>query len=101
LLAALAIFPRACRVVELPLARGYREIVWRAAWPAVIPTLLLAATSHLVPGRMLFILGHMGLGALVYAALFVAFAMDRDERQWIAAAVSQLRQRRDTALAAA
>jgi len=101
LLAALAIFPRACRVVELPLARGYRHIVWRAAWPAVVPTLLLTATAHLIPERTIFILGHMGLGALVYAALFIIFAMDRDERQWIAAALSQLTQRRGTELAAA
>jgi O-antigen/teichoic acid export membrane protein len=93
-LAASAIFPKACRTVELPLARGYREIVWRAVWPAVLPAVLLMLTRSAVPVRLLFVAAHMALGALLYAALFVAFAMERQERRWIMTTLMTMTQRR-------
>lgn len=101
-LAAAAVFPTACRTVELPIMKGFRDIVWRAAWPALLPALLLTLTKGLVPQRLIFILPHMACGALIYAGLFVAFGMERDERRWIAATITQFRQRREAAgLAAA
>jgi O-antigen/teichoic acid export membrane protein len=100
-LAAMAIFPKACQTVGLPLGRGYRDIVWRATWPAVLPILLLTWSRHAVPQRLMFILAHMAIGALIYTALFVAFGMERDERQWIVAALAGFRQRRAERLAAA
>jgi O-antigen/teichoic acid export membrane protein len=93
-LATVAIFPKACRTVGLPMLSAYRQIVWRALWPAVVPVTVLWLTGGLVPQRLLFVLPHMGLGALLYAVLFVIFAMDRDERRWIASALIQLTQRR-------
>lgn len=100
-LAAMAIFPKACHTVGLPLSRGYRDIVWRAGWPAVLPTALLMWTRGAVPPRLLFVLAHMAMGALIYTALFVAFGMERDERQWIATTLAGIRQRRAERLAAA
>jgi O-antigen/teichoic acid export membrane protein len=100
-LAVAAIFPKACHTVGLPAARGYRQIVWRAVWPAVVPIGLLVLTREAIPQRLVFILLHMAAGALSYAALFVAFGMEREERQWIVATLTNLKQRRAERLAAA
>jgi O-antigen/teichoic acid export membrane protein len=93
-LAAAAIFPKACHTVGLPLMRGYREIVWRASWPAAISVAALMLTRAAVPGRLIFVLLHMTLGALLYGVLFLAFGMERDERQWIITTLTNLKQRR-------
>ena len=101
ILAAFCIFPQACRVVGLPVAQGYRRIVFPTLWPAVIAVAVTAATRHALPVRLIVVLPHMAAGALLYLAIFVAFATERDERQWLAAAISSLRRRRRETLAAA
>lgn len=99
--AAFALFPAACRAVELPVADGY----WRVVWPAVSPALLvmtaLASTRDLLPPRLLAVLAHMGFGATTYMALFVAFGMERDERQWLTGKLTELWKRRSQVLAPA
>jgi O-antigen/teichoic acid export membrane protein len=100
-LASVAIFPRACLTVGLPLDRAYRQIVWRAVWPAVLPAALLVWSRGAIPPRLTFVLAHMAVGALLYTALFVAFGMERDERQWIASAIAARKHRRAERLAAA
>jgi O-antigen/teichoic acid export membrane protein len=99
--AALSIFPAACRAVELPVSEGYRRVVWPAVWPAVLMVGLLVATRHLVPGRLLGVLAHVALGALAYAALFIAWGLDREERMWCTAKMTELWRRRSQVLAAA
>jgi O-antigen/teichoic acid export membrane protein len=100
-LATAAIFPKACRTVGLTLGQGYRRIVWRAVWPAVVPMALLVLTREAIPQRLVFVLLHMAAAALSYAALFVAFGMERDERKWIVSTLINLKQRRAERLAAA
>jgi O-antigen/teichoic acid export membrane protein len=100
-LAAFFIFPQACRVVGLSVWQGYRRIVLPTMWPAVIAMAAIVATRHVLPVRLIAVLPHMAMGALLYFAIFVAFATERDERQWIAAAVMYLRRRRAEMLAAA
>jgi O-antigen/teichoic acid export membrane protein len=85
------IFPRACRQVGLTVAGGYRAIVWPAVWPALIVLTLLSSTRHLMPGGLVFVLADMAAGALLYAALFFRFGLNRAERAWMTAAVNQLR----------
>jgi O-antigen/teichoic acid export membrane protein len=84
------IFPQACRVVGLTAARGYREIVWPAVWPAVVVMALVAATRHNLPTSLPFVLAHLAVGSLIGAGLFFRFGLERDERQWFGAAVSQM-----------
>ncbi len=100
-IAAFAIFPAACREVELPVFEGYRRVVWPAVWPAVITIAALAYTRHMVPLRLVAVLLHLGIGALTYAALFVAFGLERDERQWFTGKLTELWRRRSQVLAAA
>jgi O-antigen/teichoic acid export membrane protein len=101
ILAIFFIFPQACRVVGLPLTQGYRRIVLPAVWPAFIAVAAIAVTRPLVPVRLLAVLPHMAAGAALYFAIFVAFATERDERQWLVAAVQYLRRRRSEIPAAA
>jgi O-antigen/teichoic acid export membrane protein len=110
LLAACFVFPRACRVVKMPTHHGYRSIVWPAAWPAVLVIALLSATRHALPVwdvrstivRSAPVLLHMGVGALIYGALFFQFGLPRDERRWVTTSVTDvLRRRRPAPVAAA
>jgi O-antigen/teichoic acid export membrane protein len=100
-IAAFAIFPAACRAVELPLADGYWRVVWPAIWPALLVMTAVAYTRDLLPVRLLAVLAHMGFGAMTYAALFVAFGMDREERQWLTGKLAELWKRRSQVLAPA
>jgi O-antigen/teichoic acid export membrane protein len=95
------IFPRACRLVGLRVARGYRLIVWPAVWPAVLVIAALTLTKSFVPVRLSLVLAHLAGGGLLYAALFLRFGLSHDERQWMTAAVHQLWRRRDAGLAVA
>jgi O-antigen/teichoic acid export membrane protein len=100
-LAATVIFPRACRVVGLTMVDGYRQIVWPALWPMAPVMAGLAMTRFYVPPHLLLVLGHLGLGALLYAGLFLAAGIDREERRWMRAALASARQRGPQELAAA
>ena len=97
---AVFIFPRACRQVGLTLFSAYRAIVWPAVWPALVAITLLASTRHFVPMRLTFVLAHLAVGGLVYAALFFRFGLSRPERTWMTGAVAQLFRRRPDLAAA-
>jgi O-antigen/teichoic acid export membrane protein len=100
-LAAVVIFPTACREVELPVMTGYRRVVWPTVWPAVLVVMALAYTRHAVPLRLVAVLTHLAAGVLAYAALFFAFGLDREERQWFTRKLTELWRRRSQLLAAA
>jgi O-antigen/teichoic acid export membrane protein len=99
--AVLAIFPTACRAVELNVMEGYRRIVWPALWPALIVMAVVMFTRHLLPLRLIAVLLHMMAGALAYAALFVACGLEREERRWFTTKLAELWRRRSQVLAAA
>lgn len=100
-IAFFAIFPAACAEVELPVLEGLRRIVWPALWPALLVVLALEWTRPLVPLRLVAVLAHMAMGALTYAAVFVAWGLDREERGWLGARLAELWRRRAQVLAAA
>ena len=89
-MAGACIFPRACRVVGLPVARGYREVVWPAVWPGLVVVALLWATRHAVPANLLAVLADLAFGALLYVAIFFLLALPRDERRWFSRAINQV-----------
>jgi O-antigen/teichoic acid export membrane protein len=95
------IFPRACRVVGLSVLRGYRLIVWPAVWPAAVVVAALMVTKAFVPVRLMFVLAHLMVGGLLYAALFLRFGLSHGERQWMTSAMHQLWRRRNADLAVA
>ncbi len=101
LVAAFAIFPTACRAVELPVLAGYRRVVWPTVWPALVVMVAMAYTRQLLPRHLAAVLAHMTLGAVAYAALFVACSLDREERTWFTSKLTELWKRRSQVLAAA
>jgi O-antigen/teichoic acid export membrane protein len=100
-IAVCVIFPTACREVELPVLTGYRRVVWPTVWPAMLVVVLLASTRHMVPLRLFAVLTHLAAGALTYGALFFAFGLEREERQWFTRKMTELWRRRSQVLAAA
>ena len=84
------VFPRACRAVDLPVARGYREIVWPTVWPGVLVFALFALTRSAVPATLVAVLADIAVGGLLYAAIFFLCALPRGEREWFSNAISQV-----------
>jgi O-antigen/teichoic acid export membrane protein len=99
-LAMTIIFPRACQAAGLRVWSGYRQIVWPAMWPIVPVMAGLALTRHFVPPHLLLVLGHLGLGTLVYFALFLGAGLDREERRWMWSTLAAMRQGRPQLAAA-
>lgn len=95
------IYPRACRVIELPLRAAARQIVWPALWPVLPAAALLLFTTPRLPARLMFVLPQLALGALVYAAGFLLRGLDREERQWMWTKVRSLRRKPPQEFAAA
>lgn len=76
----LAIFPAACRRVDLPIGQAVRHSVWPAAWPAVVVAAALAGTARISSGTLLAVLLQVGAAGLVYLALFFGLAIGRRDR---------------------
>ncbi len=98
-LACTFIFPRACRVVELGVWQGYRQIVWPALWPALVMIAALVATRQVLPlaagsmsrfAALSIVLAHIAAGGAFYAGVFFLFGLNRTERQWFSSAVTQV-----------
>jgi O-antigen/teichoic acid export membrane protein len=76
------VFPAACRRVQLSRWTVFRESVWPAVWPAIVMAgFILLARRYGDSSRSLLLLQAM-LAAGIYAALFLRFAISRNERDW-------------------
>jgi O-antigen/teichoic acid export membrane protein len=78
----LVLFPAGCRRVGLPLARALSDAVWPAMWPAVVMTGFVLATRALVPPTLVAVGAEMGAACLVYAMVFILFAIGAVERRF-------------------
>jgi len=76
------IFPAGCRRVQLTLGRGLAEAVWPAVWPAAAMAAFVYLTRGLVPVSLVAVGAEMAAACLVYAAVFVAFGITREERRF-------------------
>jgi O-antigen/teichoic acid export membrane protein len=88
------IFPAACRRVGLSI----RDAVWNAVLPAVWPMTLVAAlllvTRNLVGHSLVSIAAQSVTAGLLYAVIFIRFALSKEDRQWYIAKFKQLTRRR-------
>jgi O-antigen/teichoic acid export membrane protein len=93
---AFVLFPAACRRVELPIIRPVARAMWPAIWPALVMIALLKLGEPLRPDGLRGIALHFAAGGLVYTALFLSFALDREERRlyWTKLRSLIVRQRR-------
>ena len=82
LVSAFVLFPAACRRAGIPLGRAVISGVWPAIWPGVFMAIFLVASRQFVGPSIVFLaLEALGAG-LVYAILFLVFAINHDERNW-------------------
>jgi len=80
--AILVVFPTACRVAGLSVRSGVRRAVWPAVWPMIPTGLLVFAARPFVAPELPSILAVCAAAELSYLAVFVTFALPREERRW-------------------
>lgn len=91
------VFPAACRRVQLSRWTVIRESIWPAAWPALVMAgFILLARPH-GDGSWRWLMVQAILAALIYAALFLRFAISRTERDWYFSKVKEVFRRRSVA----
>jgi O-antigen/teichoic acid export membrane protein len=76
------LYPAACRRVRMPLSRPLVQAIWPAMWPAVIMVALLRLGQRLPATNLFEVALHLGVGGLVYLALFLGLAIGADERRF-------------------
>ncbi|HEV2833962.1 MAG TPA: oligosaccharide flippase family protein, partial [Pyrinomonadaceae bacterium] len=76
------VFPAACRRVELSRWTVIRESVWPAAWPAMVMAGFILLARRLGDASWSWMMAQAVLAAGIYAALFLRFAISRNERDW-------------------
>ena len=76
------VFPAACRRVGMPVFTVVRRSVWPATWPAIIMGLFIGVTRGGIEGSWTMLILQSFAAAVIYAGLFLLFAISRDERDW-------------------
>jgi O-antigen/teichoic acid export membrane protein len=101
-LASVAIlWPAACRRVGISATDGFRRAVWPALWPVAVMPVVVIPLRNAVPAQLLSVALAGAAGAICYAVIFLAFAVNRDERQvYMAKATEIARSRRRVPAAA-
>jgi O-antigen/teichoic acid export membrane protein len=95
------LWPIACRRVGLTVAGAFRTAVWPTLWPLAVMTVVVVPLRDALPARLWSVGITAAIGAVCYAATFLAFAVKRDERRaYVAKAFELVRARRRVAAAA-
>jgi O-antigen/teichoic acid export membrane protein len=88
------VFPAACRRVELSRWTVIRESVWPAIWPALVMAGLILLARRYSDGSWSWMMVQASLAAVIYGALFLLFAISRNERDWYFNKVKEVFRRR-------
>ena len=91
------VFPAACQRVELSRWTVIRQSVWPAAWPAMVMAAFILAAKRFSDGSWRWLVVQAMVAALIYVALFLLFAISRDERDWYFNKVKEVFRRRSVA----
>jgi O-antigen/teichoic acid export membrane protein len=95
------LWPAACRRVGIGVVEGFRRAVWPALWPVAVMALVVIPLRHAVPAKLYGVALTGAAGALFYAVIFLAFAVNKDQRQvYLAKATEIARSRRRVPAAA-
>jgi len=81
-IAMFVVFPKACRRVGLSVWTVVRASVWPAIWPAIVMGTFVVLTRGRIQGSWLLLILQSLVAALIYAGLFLLFALKRNERDW-------------------
>jgi len=87
------IFPAACRRIDVPVARAFRQAVWPAVWPAAVVGFALFVSRRVTPAGLATVLVEAAAAALLYLALFVV-ALGPVDRAHYAARLRELAERK-------
>ncbi|MCU1382828.1 MAG: hypothetical protein JWL71_1525 [Acidobacteria bacterium] len=102
--AVFILWPAACRRVNINVFDAFREAVWPTLWPTIGMAIVVIPLRHALPARLWAVAFAGAVGALVYLATFLAFAVKRTDRQLYVEKVNELmsaRRRKRLAAAAA
>ena len=81
-MAMFVVFPKACRRVGLSVWTVVGRSVWPAAWPAIVMGGFVLLTRGRIQGSWSLLILQSMVAALIYAGLFLLFAINRIERDW-------------------
>ena len=95
------VFPAACRRVELSKWSVVRESVWPSVWPALVMGGFILSTRAYTVGSWSLLILQASLAAVIYGALFLGFAISRNERDWYFNKVKEVFTRRSVPSTAA
>jgi O-antigen/teichoic acid export membrane protein len=79
--ALFVVFPAGCRRVQLPLRHAFAEAVWPSLWPAAVMAAYVVITRPLIGASLVAVAAEMIAAVLVYAAVFLSFAVSAGERR--------------------
>ena len=91
------VFPVACRRVQLSRWSVIRQSVWPAAWPALVMAGFILTAKRYSDGSWRWLVLQAMVAAVIYAGLFLLFAISRDERDWYFSKVKEIFRRRSVA----
>ena len=95
------LWPAACRRVGVSVAHATTQAVWPTVWPLLVMTAVVVPLRNALPARLIAVAFAAAVGALAYAATFLAFAVKREERRlYVTKAIELARVRRSVAAAA-
>ncbi|MGE5358595.1 MAG: oligosaccharide flippase family protein [Bacteroidales bacterium] len=81
LAALFVLFPAACRRADVLAWRALRTSVWPALWPGLFMAAWLVATRSSLAVNLAGVVLDGAIGGVIYALLFVGFAIPADERR--------------------
>jgi len=88
------VFPAACRRVQLSYWTVIRQSVWPAAWPAIVMAGFILLARQRGDASWSWMMVQAVLAAVIYTALFLLFAISRNERDWYFNKVKEVFRRR-------
>ncbi len=84
------LWPAACRRVGVGPWAALRQAVWPTVWPVVVMAAVTIAVRDALPERLYAVALAGAAGTICYAAVFLAFAVKRDERRSYLAKASEI-----------
>jgi O-antigen/teichoic acid export membrane protein len=97
----LILWPAACRRVGVNVVSAFFAAVWPTVWPVAVMALIVIPLRDALPAKLIYIAATAVAGGIGYTAVFLAFAVKREERRiYITKASELLRARRGIAAAA-
>jgi O-antigen/teichoic acid export membrane protein len=88
------VFPAACRRVNLTALTVIRKSVWPATWPAIVMGSFVLLTRSRIHGSWTLLILQSLMAAMIYSALFLLFAIRRNERDWYVNKIKEIFRRR-------